>query len=186
MNFFPLSRHHELVIQNLNKETLIYDLQTHKALSLNETASLVWQFCDGHHSVGDIARALSQRLNHPVTEDLILLALNLLSKENLLQNGSQLKNETKAVTRRETIKKISAASVIALPVISSLVAPRAVDAQSTTCTGSCTCSVGNNNSAAASACRTVLGGTSNCPNRTTCDCLVVAGVGSTGGTCVGT
>ena len=186
MNFFPQSRHSELVVQNLNEETLIYDLQINKAMCLNETASLVWQFCDGRHSVADLAEALGRKLNDKVSEDLIWLALKQLEEQNLLQNGSPVKSQAKHLSRRETIKKIGAASMIALPIISTLVAPRAVDAQSVACTGSCTCSVGNTDSFVPKLCRGVLGGTSNCPNRTTCDCLVVAGIGSTGGTCQGT
>lgn len=186
MEFFPKSRYNKLIIQNLNEETLIYDLQTNKALCLNETASLVWQFCDGRHSVEDLAAALGRKLKNKVSNDFIWLALKQLEEQNLLQNGSPVKAHSKHISRRESIKKIGAASMIALPIISTLVAPRAADAQSVACGGSCTCSVGNTDSFVPKLCRSVLGGTSGCPNRPSCDCLVVAGVGSTGGTCNGT
>lgn len=41
----------ELVVQEFEKEVLIYDLNNHKAYTLNETSSLVWRMCDGKTSI---------------------------------------------------------------------------------------------------------------------------------------
>lgn len=182
----PINRRDDIVIQQSKGEILIYDLKLNRALCLNETSALVWRLCDGTKSVEEISQAISKKLKTPVSEDLVFLALDQLKKENLLSNGAEIKFKFDGLSRREAIRKVGFAAMIALPVITSLVAPRAVDAQSVACGGACTCSVGNITSQAPSLCRAVLNGTSNCPDRSTCDCLVVAGIGSTGGRCQGT
>jgi hypothetical protein len=187
-SFAPLSRQDGLVVQNLSDEVLIYDLKTNKAFCLNETSALVWNLCDGKKSVVEISQTISRKLNSAISEDFVWLAIDQLKKENLLSNGSQIKPDFNGLSRREAIRKIGLTSMIALPVVTSLIAPRAVDAASpSTCSGSCRCSTGNINSSAATFCRTVLGGNSQCDNRgnATCDCLVVAGIGSRDGTCQG-
>ena len=132
--FYPMSRHEELVVQELTGEVLIYDLKIDKAFSLNETSAEVWKLCDGTKSVGEITALISEKINSPVTQDLVWLALEQLKKENLLDNGDLLASRFKGVSRRELIKKVGLTTAIALPVISSLVAPTAAQAQSA---GSC-------------------------------------------------
>lgn len=81
-NPYPLSRQKDIVVQELGKENLIYDLKTGKAYCLNETSSLVWQFCDGSNSIADISQKLSRKLKSPITEDLVWLAIDQLQKDN--------------------------------------------------------------------------------------------------------
>ncbi len=126
----PLSRKDEIVVQELNGEVLIYDLRTNKAFCLNETSSLVWEACDGNTSVSDISRSISRKLNAPANDDLIWLALDQLKKEKLIANGDEVISNFEGMSRREVIKKVGLASVIALPVIASLVAPKAAMAAS--------------------------------------------------------
>ena len=38
----PRARQDELVVEELQDETLVYDLERHKARCLNRTAALVW------------------------------------------------------------------------------------------------------------------------------------------------
>src|SRR2546423_15689116 len=42
----PRARDARLVIQELPDELLVYDLERHRAHSLNRTAALVWRHCD--------------------------------------------------------------------------------------------------------------------------------------------
>ena len=183
----PQSRQKNLVVQELNNETLIYDLETNKAFCLNELSALIWNFCDGAQSVAEINRAVAEKLKAPITEEIIGLAIAQFEKENLLIAAPPAEFADKNISRRELIRRAALTASVALPVVSSLVAPKAAAAQSQTavCGGSCTCSVPNTQPLAPLTCR-VLGGTSGCPNRTSCDCFVVAGEGSTGGTCTGT
>ena len=128
INSNPKSRETNLVTQNLESETLIYDLLTNQVYSLNKTSSLVWQSCDGNNSVSDISDLLSKRLKTLVSEDFILLALSELHKNNLLETetGEYFAN----LNRREMVKRVGLASMIALPFISSVTAPTAANAAS--------------------------------------------------------
>jgi hypothetical protein len=182
----PLSRHLDIIVQELDGEIIVYDLKTDKAYCLNETSALIWQLCDGKTSVSEISRAIGKRLNTPANEDLVWMALDQLKEQNLLSGKEEIVSKFDGISRREVIRRVGLGTMIALPLITSLVAPKAINAQSVACSGSCVCTKGNINSFLAALCKTELGGTSGCANRSTCDCLVVGGLGSTGGTCQGT
>jgi hypothetical protein len=104
---------------------------------LNQTSALVYQLCDGKHSVSDISRELSRKLKQPVTEDLVWLVIDQLKQDNLLSNSEELNIKFDGLSRREVIRKVGFASMIALPVISSLIAPTAAMAQSGCEGGTC-------------------------------------------------
>lgn len=142
--FTPKSRREKLVIQELDGEVLIYDLQSDKAFCLNITSSLVWQACDGSKNVSEISEWVSEKLNAANNEDLVWLALDQLKKENLMEE-TNLPNKFKGLKRREVIKKIGLASVVALPVIASLSAPVAgATGTCTTVMNGCNCGAGDN------------------------------------------
>lgn len=129
-NNIPLGRKEGIVVQELNGEVLIYDLNVNKAYCLNETSAMVWQLCDGDKTVPQIAASLAGNLKKPVDENLVWLALDQLSKENLLIGGQQTENHFAGLSRRQVIKKVGLASLVALPVVTSLVAPVAASAAS--------------------------------------------------------
>jgi hypothetical protein len=134
------ARQSDIVVQTLKKETLIYDLTGNKAFCLNETSGLVWEMCDGRHSVEEIADRVGEKLNQPVTTEVVHLALDQLNRDNLLENGDQTEQYFAGMNRREVIRRIGFGTGIALPLISSIVAPMATAAQSgaiSTCTGTC-------------------------------------------------
>lgn len=140
-NFTPKSRKENLVIQELEGEVLIYDLEKNKAFCLNETSALVWQSCDGNRTIADITDTVGKQLNSQVNEDIVWLALDQLSKENLVEKQTKLENKFKGLSRREVIKKVGLGTMIALPIVTSLVAPLAVHANSACIAGgTCACS----------------------------------------------
>ncbi len=169
----PKGRKNDIVIQELKDETLIYDLTTNKAYYLNETSAAVWNFCDGQSSVSDITKQLSKKLKSPVTEDFVWLALDGLKKENLIENETQISTPFEGLSRREAIRKVGLGSMIALPLISSLIAPMAIHAQSGRGANGAACTA---NSGCTSACcagtTCVTGGTViNCGSCTSsCQC----------------
>lgn len=61
----PVARKDRLVIEEVPGETLIYDLETHKAHSLNLTAALVWKHCDGEQTVEQVAFRMEEELGMP-------------------------------------------------------------------------------------------------------------------------
>jgi hypothetical protein len=119
----PLSRRDNLVIQELDGEVLIYDLSDNKAFCLNETSALIWQACDGTKSAAEISNIISEKLNSPANEDFVWFAIDQLKKENLVKNSDQLPNNFAGMSRREVIKKVGLGTMIALPIISSMVTP---------------------------------------------------------------
>lgn len=142
---FPLSRKHEIVDQTLNDEILLYDLQTNRAFCLNKTSMLVWQLCDGTRNIAEISRLAAEKLKQSVPEDVIWLALDALKKNNLLDANREIDIDFQGFSRREIIRRVGLASLVALPLISSLVAPSAISAASacrsvdTSCTSPAQC-----------------------------------------------
>jgi hypothetical protein len=138
-DFTPKSRKENLVIQELEDEVLVYDLVKNKALCLNQTSALVWQASDGSRTIADITDFVGKQLKSQVSEDLVWLAIDQLSKDNLIENKEDFKeNKFAGLSRREAVRKLGMASLVALPVIASLTAP--VAAQTGTCNNvSCNC-----------------------------------------------
>jgi hypothetical protein len=127
MSKLPIARSADIVVQEFDEEILIYDLGTHKIHSLNQTSSIVYRHCDGKTTFAE----LKQR--YKFTDDLIHLALDQLREANLIEIDSQTVSPFNGMNRRTAIRRVGLASMIALPFITSLVAPRAVDAQTSTC-----------------------------------------------------
>lgn len=126
----PISRKDNLVVQELDGEVLIYDLDKNKAFCLNETSSLVWQLCDGNKTISEISESMSRKLNQPANEDLVWLAIDQLKKEKLIINGAELPSKFEGMNRREVIKKVGLGTMIALPIVSGMIAPSAINAAS--------------------------------------------------------
>lgn len=144
----PLARRKDIVIQEFGKELLIYDLKINKAFNLNETSASIWQLSNGEYTISEIADQLSQKLNYKVSEDLVLLAVDQLQKDRLLENDS-LENLYEGISRRELVKKVGLTTAVALPIVFSLTAPNAINAQSLSCASTpfpvgCSCTVNAN------------------------------------------
>lgn len=130
----PVARKEGLVIQEMPDELLVYDLDTNKAHCLNQTASTVWKACNGKNSISDLAQMFGNNGNSSGGEELVWLAIDQLQKNDLLEKEYNL--DFNGRSRRDLIKKIGLASVIALPVVASLTAPTsALAANSCLCSG---------------------------------------------------
>lgn len=126
----PKTRNENIVVQEMEKEILIYDLKENKAFCLNETAALIYQFCDGERTVSEITQTLNKTLKQSVSEGLVWLALDNFKKDNLLEENEQFQIDFNGLSRRQVIKKAGLASMTALPIVASLVAPIAAHAAS--------------------------------------------------------
>lgn len=129
----PKTRNENIVVQEIEKEILIYDLKTNKALCLNETSAIIYGLCNGNRSVTEIADLMSVKLKTLVSEEFVWLTLNELKREDLLEIDSDNERFLNSVSRRELVKKAGIASMIALPLVTSLIAPKASQAASNTC-----------------------------------------------------
>ena len=130
MKTSPAARKSDLVVQTTGNETLIYDLKTNKAFCLNDTSSAVWNLCDGRRSIPEIADEMSKKMKSFIDEDVICLALKQLNNDGLLASDRKSDERFTGLSRREIIRKVGFSSAVALPFVSSLVAPKALMAQS--------------------------------------------------------
>ena len=126
----PRARKDDLIVKEMPDEVLIYDLLSDKAHCLNRTAAMVWNRCDGRTSPAAIASRLKRELNVAVDERVVWLALNQLSKNNLLEEKIVLPSVMVGMNRREVIRALGVAAVLAAPIVTSIVAPTPAHAQS--------------------------------------------------------
>jgi hypothetical protein len=127
----PLMRTERLVVDELSDEVLVYDLDRHKAHCLNATAALVWKHCDGRTTPPDIARRLQDELQIPYKEDHVWLALCQLEKIHLLEQPIALPPQLAGMSRRQMVRALGVAAAVAVPLVTSIVAP--TPAQAATC-----------------------------------------------------
>jgi len=120
----PTARTTGLVVKTLGPETLVYDLETHRAHRLNAGAAAVWRQCDGARDVARISAALHET-GAPMPEDAVRYALGELGHVRLLTAPVP----RTGVTRRELLRRLGLAAA-ALPAVTTILAPTAAQAQS--------------------------------------------------------
>ena len=128
MGQLPRARKKGLVIEELPGELLVYDLERHKAHCLNETAAMVWRQCNGKASIARIAERLQHELKTPVDHEVVWLAIEQLEAARLLGERRSRPKQNGGLSRRDVIKKLGWAAAVGLPLVTSIVAPRAVEA----------------------------------------------------------
>jgi hypothetical protein len=129
MEKMPQARRSGLIIQEVDSEILIYDQDTNKAHCLNQTAAKVWKYCDGETAVADACSALSRDLETPVDEKLVWYAVDQFSKDNLLEKEIEPPAFIIAgMNRRQMVRTLGLAAVVAVPLVTSIVAPTPVQA----------------------------------------------------------
>lgn len=128
----PQARTDNLVIRELDDETLVYDMERDEAHCLNQTAAMVWKECDGRTTVTQAARALKKELDAPVDADLIWLAVKQLQRFHLVETPTNSPD----VSRRKLMLKYAPA-ILSLPVIMSISAPTPAQTASCVCPSCC-------------------------------------------------
>jgi hypothetical protein len=132
MEKMPQARRSGLIIQEVDSEILIYDQDSNKAHCLNQTAAKVWKYCDGETTVADACSALSGELETPVDEKLVWYAVDQFSKDSLLEKEIAPPAFIVAgMNRRQMVRTLGLAAVVAVPLVTSIVAP--TPAQAATC-----------------------------------------------------
>ena len=139
----PEARKEGLIVRELSGEVLVYDRDRSKAHCLNSTAALVWQYCDGKTPVSQIARTIESAINVPVDEEVVWLGVEQLNKSKLLKSTT-VPSHVSGLSRRDVMKRIGLAAAVALPVVTSIIAPSAAQAANClpsgqTCTSSAQC-----------------------------------------------
>jgi hypothetical protein len=127
---FPRARSRRLLVEELDGETLVYDLDNHEAHCLNRAAALVWDRSNGATSVEALADLLPEA-GLPRDVDLVWLTLDRLDRAGLLLEPEP-PAPRKMVTRREVLRALGATAglTLLLPAVDSVVAPLAAQAAS--------------------------------------------------------
>lgn len=124
MQKMPHARRSGLIIKEADGEVLIYDLQRNKAHCLNDTAAKVWQYCDGEMTIAEVCSSLSRELNATCDEKLVWYALDQFAKDNLLEEtGKPTVFLAAGMNRRQMVRTLGLTAVIALPLVTTILAP---------------------------------------------------------------
>ena len=135
MNTLPKARKQKLVVREFAGELLVYDKKHHEAHCLNSTAALVWKHCDGRTSVTEICRRLAKELpgngGKPIDERLVWSALDQFRDRHLLEEKLEIPAgmlENGGGLNRRQLMRVLGLTIAAVPLVTSLVAPTAVEA----------------------------------------------------------
>lgn len=114
-------------IQQIGTESLVYDECRHKAFCLNESSSVIWQLADGERTIAEISAAASLQLKTPVSEDLVLFAIDELRRDGLIESSS-VDESAPAISRRAMLRRLGVSGALLLPMIAAVLAPTAAQA----------------------------------------------------------
>lgn len=186
LGMLPKARTNDLLTEIVGNETVAYDLDSKDVHCLNPLAAAVFEACDGHTSVEQLAADVGERLSMSLSAEQVKDAVAQLEECKLLDApDTPLMIRGGGHTRREAVQKVAfagATAAFAAPLITSIVSPSAAMAQSGNPTG-CKCS--KNKDCASNHCCKTAGGNDKCNdgccasdnNGTLCQCTVVAGTG---------
>ena len=119
-----MARSEHLVVRELLDETLVYDVQRHKAHCLNRSAALVWRACDGRTSIPEIAARLVRELDLPNDEVFVQAALAQLGRARLLNEAPA--RQAVPSPRRQALQRLGWG--LAAPAVVSILAPTLAEA----------------------------------------------------------
>jgi hypothetical protein len=140
-SYRPQTRTTQLLVQELPDEVLVYDMERNEVHCLNGSAARVWGFCDGEHTVAEIASLLATDLDQETAEKLVWVALEQFAERHLLEEDpsaegliEELADKPSGMTRREMVVGLSVL-VGMIPVVESIMSPPAALAASFGCSG---------------------------------------------------
>jgi hypothetical protein len=121
---FPKVRATGVRIEEVDEELLVYDLEKHRAHSLNIGAAAVFRLCDGERSVEEINVAAAEALGVAPDLSMVEQALRQFERAGLLEVDAV----EQAADRRHLLRKLGWAAVV--PFVASIAIPSAGYAQS--------------------------------------------------------
>lgn len=81
----PIARKDNLKVKQDTGELFIEDVLNAKFIHLNPTSAYVWEKCDGNHEPFEIAYEMGRELGISVSEKVVAMAIDRLSKEMLVE-----------------------------------------------------------------------------------------------------
>lgn len=120
-----------VVVKAVGDEVLVYDLEQHRAHSLNALAAAVWRACDGTRDALGLGAAVEREIGQPVPLEAVRYAVQSLGRARLLMAPVG----EAGLTRRDLIRRLGTATAVAVPIVASITAPRPAAAQSCIASG---------------------------------------------------
>lgn len=80
----------DLILKDLGDEFLIYSAENKELHVINQTARLIWEMCDGEHSVNDMESEIRAHFSVPQEMSIVTDIRNTI---NTFQEKGLLKNE---------------------------------------------------------------------------------------------
>ena len=117
----PSKRTSGVYVEKLPEEIVLYDKTNDKVHCLNKTAAAVWESCDGTRTVDDLVSAAEGKVGGPLDREVVLEALKVLERANLLEAGGVMVADARLTSRREAVGKIAlagsalVATIVAVP-----------------------------------------------------------------------
>jgi len=134
----PRARTEQLVVTRAGDDTLVYDLRSHQAHSLDRDAATLWRHCDGTRDLPALARLLGDESGEhdddaarALREAVVRYTLGRLTRLGLVTDVPPASSEGRRLSRRELVKALVAAGVtVAVPAVLSVSAPNTLYAMS--------------------------------------------------------
>ena len=120
-----------LIVKELAGEVLVYDETSTKAYCLNKSAATIWGMCDGKTSISEMAHKAAVEFDGMIDEAFVAVALASFRDNGLLENESVDIRPIARLTRAELVARVGRvglAAAVALPLVTSIVAPTAAKA----------------------------------------------------------
>ncbi len=89
MNEYKPLHKNSFILKDLGDEFLIYSSEHQELHVINPTARLIWDLCDGGHSVTDIEQEMRTHFSVPAQQDLpseIRRTIDIFRDKGLLEN----------------------------------------------------------------------------------------------------
>jgi len=122
------ARSEGVLVKHVNGEIVVYDLDAHRAHRLDPTASRVFALCDGTREAAAITALSACRGEEPIEEAMVEIALDELLAAGLVVGD--VPRRAADPSRRALLQRlgIGAGAALVLPLVTSIVAPRAANA----------------------------------------------------------
>ncbi len=118
----PTARRADVIVQDVEGETLVDDQLRDAAHSLDAVAAFVFKKADGATWVAELTSLMGAELQMPSDERTTEAALRKLDRVHLLEAALPLPSAPRTLSRREALQHIGVAA-LALPVSTSIVTP---------------------------------------------------------------
>lgn len=117
-----------ILVEKLPDETLVYDLDRHRAHCLNPTAAFLLEQADGEKDLSELARLAEAQFEKTTTNEVVGLGMERLQRARLVEWESP-SLPTQEISRKEALRKLALVG-LALPAVMTIVTP--VPAQAAT------------------------------------------------------